>query len=485
MNGPDIFTERGIKPEVVASRPYVRWTTGNHKPLEDAWHPHLERERRPFVTKIANQSGGYVITRHPPPRFGLGPIAAEIRPDAPVITSMLRDGHDHAKVRAYRRSSELLAEHLRKKHGPEDPVRLGKEASFIDGGRNVEGWHAHPAKYVFCPSPRVEKDGRWVKGKGSAQRLDVHPHAVALLEEADRVFFGIEGCLKADAILSRGEAVFSVPSVTCWDAPELEDFARAYLTGRTVYIVPDADWYDNPLVLCQAMLCRSFLRERGINAWVAAPPSDPKDVKGNPVYKGVDDFLGTPKFGVDGLDVIGREAPPAIEEWAQEQPGRVDGARRNADLLQVLSLHARRGDGTIYKSIPTLSRLMRASGREMSKRTVHRALDDLLESPGLTSPRALWVVEDDEGNRGSTDLHEPMKVRTRSGHEYWTPVDWEEDRPTLKIASEFRAIEPELRRVGDGVPEGEQFVLRDLSELAVAKAKIRKVRDATAVRRAA
>jgi len=99
---------------------------------------------------------------------------------------------------------------------------------------------------------------------GIARRLDVHPDAVPLLLSAGRVFFVIEGCIKADAVLSRGEAVFSVPSVTLWKAPELEAFAERYLKEKTVFIVADADAVMKPEVMTQAKLCRSFLHRRGV-----------------------------------------------------------------------------------------------------------------------------------------------------------------------------------------------------------------------------
>ena len=77
-----------------------------------------------------------------------------------------------------------------------------------------------------------------------ASRIDVHPLAVAKILTDPVVFFGIEGCMKADAILSAGGSVFSVPSVSLWGCRELESFVFAYLIRepdqpKTVIIVPD------------------------------------------------------------------------------------------------------------------------------------------------------------------------------------------------------------------------------------------------------
>jgi hypothetical protein len=105
-----------------------------------------------------------------------------------------------------------------------------------------------------------------------AKRLDIHPRALKRLAKAEVVYFVIEGCLKADAVLSaierddRSESVFSVPSLTLWDAgknaSELRNFAQGHLRGKTVIIIPDADWVDNDLIISQARLAELFLRDR-------------------------------------------------------------------------------------------------------------------------------------------------------------------------------------------------------------------------------
>jgi len=80
----------------------------------------------------------------------------------------------------------------------------------------------------------------------NAKRLDIHPWASILLNGAHEIFYGIEGCLKADSILSailreqRMATVFSVPSVTLWDPEEMPEFAQRELIGKRVIIVPDA-----------------------------------------------------------------------------------------------------------------------------------------------------------------------------------------------------------------------------------------------------
>ena len=83
-----------------------------------------------------------------------------------------------------------------------------------------------------------------------ATRIDSNPLALDLLNGAERIYFGIEGCIKADAMLSAilesGEraTVVSVPSVTLWpkDAGysdgDLRTLARI-AANREVAIVVD------------------------------------------------------------------------------------------------------------------------------------------------------------------------------------------------------------------------------------------------------
>jgi hypothetical protein len=92
---------------------------------------------------------------------------------------------------------------------------MARHIEKVHRGINDETVHLdeNRAKYVFPPG-------------GGARRLDQHPQAFIWLATARRVFFAIEGCIKADAIVPAGEAVFSVPSVTLWRAPELGHYTR-------------------------------------------------------------------------------------------------------------------------------------------------------------------------------------------------------------------------------------------------------------------
>jgi hypothetical protein len=483
-----VFEDRGITPEIMVHRPYAEWTPENPGPLEEAWYPYLDEGQRRWLTMISRQSGGFVIHRHPPPGFGLPPIPAEIRPHEKVSTG--RGWHDHK--RAYRKAPELLARHLQKKHakhGEDASIKLGKDATRDDG--DVVGWHAHLTKYVFPPSPWIERpckrdhdsmtkrrlakhlekcDGRMErvkdKSRGAAKRIDVHPMAVPLLNQRERVFFGIEGCLKADAILAKDEAVFSVPGVTLWGADELAPFAERYLQNKIVFIVPDADWGENDQVITQAMMARQYLRRLGVESYVAAPPvpENPQfDAGGKLKHNGVDDFLadgGT----IDELEIVDREVPrEKIREWVRWQDAGVE-VLRDVEVLQCLALHAghagladRKADGSLRERPGELHRALSAYAALLGWpdwRRVARAIEELAKLPGLRSDRAITV-------EGALELAEPEWEF--SGEWYRSGLDWEE-RPLITVAPEFRAIELDPVRLGDFEPGTEQFAMADTTE---------------------
>ncbi len=388
-----VFGSRYIAPWVVEARPYFRYKEREMKVVleADSNYRDLGNQYRSVVS-IVNQEPGTVMVRHAVPldEVELDPIFAELRPDRPVV--ILRKPHTHPAPQSpkYLDQREGWDNHFSAADDGKKVKVLGrtrtgklKAVRAQRPHKNETKPHIHPntPKYVFPPTPYMEvvarsietKDGvrripsdvpvgsriirfmeddsdvdgiggtsgaRYRKkdwSKSRAKRLDIHPEAKELLEKAKaesaRVFFALEGCLKADSLLSAGEAVFSVPSVTLWSAKELELFAQQWLPGATVFVLTDSDWH-NPDVAMQGLLCRDALREMGVDAYFAAPPSDHQR------KNGVDDFLqGGGK--VDDIQVVHREPPPGLAKWVRQQSWtRKDGQRRNADVLQWITVHA-------------------------------------------------------------------------------------------------------------------------------------------------
>ena len=397
---PDEFTKRGISPEIRHGRPYERFWKDDPSPVQRA-HATLDEHGRSFITRLAGQQHGWLIPRYPPPGLDLDPIYPEIKWDAPVETGPpVWHAHPDHSPRAplvhplkgkispktgkpysgkYElRPVEQMGKHIQRGSGPD-----GKKSPDDHAGVNRQDVHCHRnfAKYTFPPSPRIpamrkradgtlepilRKNGKPLTVKDRsvnyAKRIDMHPGVAPRFETAERGFFGNEGCLKADAIASQGEAAISVPSVTLWDPPELEAVAARYLRHlQAVYIVQDADWHTNPLVLTQGFLLRTRLRGLGVNAHIAAPPhKEWVEEHGYALgyHKGVDDFLGA-GGSLDELLVIDREVPAGLALWvAQRMPG-VSKQRilRDSYYLGQLILHAGE-DGRFCSSLASLARVL-------------------------------------------------------------------------------------------------------------------------------
>jgi hypothetical protein len=322
-------------------------------------------------------------------------------------------------------------------------------------------------------------------------RLDMHPLAVPLLEEARDVYFVIEGCLKADAVLSTvldtGEpsTVFSVPSVTLWQAEELEDFARERLQGKRVVIVPDSDWVENDAVRTQAFRLQEVLRGWGTDACVAAPTPEPKpcDLHGKWAEEVNEDRLrkirtlvergategerkaakaalgrltlskwipapagskrGVDDFVADGVELgelveIPR-VPPTQEfmlDWMRthlEKRGPWEEAAKKRDypVLRWLTILARE-DGTTQTTTRALAEYLGWTDKypdpQSAQRQVNRALETLEDAGIISSDKPL-------------DLHERRirnLARKRRPDLHW------KDSPTITILSDFRADRPHL-----------------------------------------
>ena len=314
--------------------------------------------------------------------------------------------HDHAtgwKTKAAAKRPDIRAAHVAKR---------GKAGH---DGVDVEGSHWHTVR---------EKAG----DDYLAARIDVHPLGVQRILDAPVVFFVIEGCIKADAVLKDGGAVFSVPSVTLWDCPELQRFAAEYLFDKTVVIVPDADWRDKPKVINQAMLCQNALVRAAVpNVLVAAPPATYNDHD----TKGVDDFIGHDGH-LEDLLVIDSKPATGVWEWIASKRLRIDRALRDYEVVLAVST-VTRSKGELVASLQSVAKVLGITDRH----TVPRAIKSLEQLGALTHSGRLDIKRD-----------------WFSRHYEW------EEKPTITLIEELRSTESREKRLYDVVhlplraPEG-------------------------------
>jgi hypothetical protein len=479
--------EHGITEEVFMGRPYVRWTRDDVQPVRDGYAG-LNRYQRAFMVRLARQSDGRVITRHAPPDMEVAHVYPEVRPDNAVRTHPPRrhwHGEGEPPAGCVIRREGWRAWLERESDGAfVCRVLTGKPVSkhvnqtkFADShhGIHSEDVHLHDdrAKYCFPPAPpkqitkfhrhdafrpdvrraHVERRHDGLEGPGLheheyrvkdrtvnyAARIDLHPMAVDLIPRADVVFFIIEGCLKADAVLSQGAAVFSVPSVTLWACAELEDFVTAYLREKVIVIIPDADWALKFQVESQARICAATLLRHGVAAaHIAAPPIDQdgnplRDANGNEL-KGIDDFLAA-GGQLDDLMTLDRLLPDGIDEFLAGR-GRADKLRRDAMVMQSMALWAG-SQGTISLPLRTIAKVL---GVHHSR--VTRAVHDLLEYGAITIDGSL-----------------EQRRNHFTGH-----MDWRHT-PTITIRPELRAPNRPAERLGD-VIEGDLLPAQHITPAA-------------------
>jgi hypothetical protein len=506
------LNEHGILSEVWNARPYVRYSPDNLGPVYDEY-AELEDDQRKFAVKVATggaepyrrdnlakypkghpervDAGGFLIMRHAPPgleRFG--PVYAELRPDNAVATKS-RTWHYHGP-RPYPEHVAIDAKtgrpckpkaagggpiaesNLHTTKSMDAHIRRDKfEDDHFPGDPRLDQVHSHQdvAKYCFISSAWVtqqiqRKDGSWYDHKEKdesesiARRLDVHPLAADRLG-AGLVYVGLEGCIKADAILSEilrrdiDVSVVSFPSVTLWNAgAELGEFVERHLLGKRVVIVCDSDGARNGLVRTQALLLRSFLHNRGArDTEVVAPPypgSEQKDgswvvdpaqldEKGKPLLNGVDDFLGA-GHELRELKRLGNQVDADLLQWVLEHPRKSKGHDYRADAFDAVALegicaHADPSDGTYLSSAEMLATVMELDEppRAPIRVVPYRERKPTLPARIQRMQRALRSLVDRgllEKVSGSEEVR-PKMVRTSKG---WRTFGWDySDRPRYRI----------------------------------------------------
>lgn len=476
---PLFFARKGISRLVQEKRPYLTWRSAQE--LKDFCRDYQLADRQ-HAAKVANQCPtGLIICRSfggtafdHDPRWP-STYLPELRSDTPVVTS----GHWHCHPSTYPDFENWPTYPKSGKRLPRayvlPPDKAEKHIAKRHAGVNREEVHYTPniAKYQFFP------------GAG-AKVIDVHPLALASLFVADRIYFGLEGCIKADAILSQllshcssisdycaripRSSVVSVPSVTLWDAEELEPWIQLFPNdvyrnaGRPtpeIVLVCDADHHKNPLVRQQTLLLRSRARLSGLQVVIAAPPRCTPgegrhiDCEGDSKcpWNGADDYLGPVELGgyggsLEDLVVLEREAPD-LGAWMLEQKfrgRREDAIRRNAKFLAGLALHAANEttealqEGQYRGSIRSISRatgLHVKAGERAARDLVVNGVINVTSSDGLaTGVNALEM---------ST-----RKYRSPSTGKWTTSFDWE-DNPTFTVPKQLRCEPDGFRRLGPPV----------------------------------
>jgi predicted transcriptional regulator len=458
MDLQQFLSEHAISDEIGRER-YIPYQQGDADFVESFFESFGRKQKR-FARTVSGQENGLVMRR----KGWKQEIPPQLRPEKPVygISPPMWSYHptDRSKLYGYVQDKkgkwhrvQALAEKQRERHlrkWPDDHKVADLECVHL---------HRPKAKYAIPP-------GR------SGKRLDV-PDPDSVLR-AERVFFVLEGCLKTDAIRSAGAAAFGVPSVSCWPAggpgpgekgpfaPELDDFiSEMNLPAKEVVIVCDADWVANPMVILHAMMCRTYLREKGVDRAVVAAPSltttereilkvlvasgsslerandDDRaaiarklsvseqrvtealaNVKAK---KGVDDFLHA-GYSLDELAVLEREGCDLETAWRIFSPhsrftlaSRLSGGdprrrKNNVDALRKLPLYADE-NGQIFKSLKSLSRILHCA-----RDTARRTIEDL-EHVGL--------VEVEEGSLDAS---------------YGYTYEWE-TMPRLTVRPEFRVTD--------------------------------------------
>jgi hypothetical protein len=439
--------KRGIAEWVWKARPYVRYTKDHCSAVREAHQ--LLGKQLPWLMGIVNQSAGWMCVRHAPPGVALvndEGILPQLRPDeevrtgpptihhhpterptGPVVNPYPSKNQGKLLPRQWISTAKAKWKHINPKRQTEKPFDLATGLGRHNGVNCEQPhWHASVGKYIFPP------------GENRAKRIDVHPLALPLFGNASRVFFSLEGQWKADSILSRNEAVFSVPSVTLWDCVELSGFAATYLRDKLVVLAIDADGHENPLVMSQALYCQTYLKSLGLGlrVCVAAPPLEGLKDK----IKGWDDFLGVGweqgglVNNVDDVHVHERVAPDLSSFIAEQRASGVESLRalRNANMLEFLALHASH-DGELPRTLKTIARMMAVDGRDgADPRTARKTL---LELERLRTIDIEGSIEAGENRRLSKDYTDPT-------------FGWV-DPPVITIRPEYRATQLEPVRLGD------------------------------------
>lgn len=409
----------GVSDEVRDDRGYAEYEKGDPGPIfnadprlrdgstfdwemtEDGW-TRIEKPLATWVESKANASSGLVMPKHAlPGSTSLAPLA-QLRPNDPVKSRTY--GHDHDGMTHVEQNCPCGVKRHSKKWLERWP-ELGTEPAMNEVARLAHEngkMHRRDDGTLHTPleGPHLHvEQSRYLLPEGPyGQRWDTHPHCTGdRFLAAERVFLHLEGVIKCDALVSAGELALDVPAVQMWerkprfedeepalDYPEVGGFWEWYrpssqrddlmqfleaFVKAPVIVVCDSDWHHNAEVATSAFCLRDWVRARGLDCAVAAPPEGEwlfDDRLGNPVYKkiGSDDYQGKdngyPTGTPDDLRVVELKEPTALSEFQRaykRDPGRTrSGRKRPAPSverdLEVLHWYATHSTATGFVKRP-------------------------------------------------------------------------------------------------------------------------------------
>ncbi len=415
-------------------------------------------QRRATITKDVNAKDdagnpidGLVMFKHP---VNGVPNPPQLRPDSdPDVT-----WHDHSDYSpAVRKRHEGGRKHHRRgvRVKGNHPHRHGKYKIAASPKTTVYYFQAHPIrlprsgcrhkpgcstseehtlKHVKKHHPTGDDTGglthrheRRVPDENRdsyGQRIDMHPFTQERLDRGEKPewwWFCLEGNLKNDALVCRGEFVVNVPSVTLWPAPELEDFARDHLQGLPVFVVPDSDWTDNEMVASQTFLCIDALERFGVKAYVASPTPEPGwcELHGKEVCephgnqhceeidcrkRGLDDYVAD-RGDLLEMPVIIRRLTPEFDQWkakvrGDRRLGEIRARERLIDVTGWAALHAdehgrvvKPGEKIAHYTGTSLDRIEGAINGLTMLAGIQERFPDLPEPPFAVTERELDAWE--------------------------------------------------------------------------------------------
>jgi mutator protein MutT len=249
----------------------------------------------------------------------------------------------------------------RAKADPDKALKNARESADNQVVRKQAALEKTAVKYAFPP------------GEGSASRMEAHqdPQNIKNLTEGKgRVYFVMEGQIKADAVLSQVKkedpkaAVVSVPSVTAWNEKEVAWATDKYFKGRDVILIPDADGVSNDAVVKQAKTLQGRMLNGGAGSVTVASPPLVRNKRGGLEVediwyptgvkdgrKGVDDHIGL-GHGTLG-DLTFNDSPRPKFDLSKEtgtKKLRSNSVANAETTLEALSdLSGERGAGRISK----------------------------------------------------------------------------------------------------------------------------------------